>query len=344
MGEQFDRMCCSKRNQSSILGIWRWIKKIGKWLTISLLLILLLAGLVILGVIVRHKFWYRGTLSANAPIQRVVLIVVDGLRPDEINVTDTPNIYSLAHRGSYTLKGLSDNPPQTSVAHMSFFTGLTSKTHGVDQSFRWKQIAWAGFWRASIFDYAHALGYVTQVVFGLEKVKLSENQSKSLSLLRFAPFKGIDHITLTDDAPWPKSELALNILRKNQPTFLFLHFLENDTVGHNYGWMTEEQKMALGEIDEAIGNLYRKLKKEGLLQKTLIILLGDHGGNGKNHWDNTDIICKRIPIMFVNPVVKRDYQFQDKAMIYDVTATILKILGDPTDRHLEGQPILNIYK
>ncbi len=330
-----------KRWRAFLKKIWKWTKRVMKWL------LALIAATVIflwLGIEFRNRVWHGGRFDKKQGIDRVVLIVVDGMRPDEVTPATAPNIYALTRSGSYTFKGLTDTPPYTPVAHMSLFTGLTAKTHGVHGYFKWWQIVKAFFWSESIYDYAHENGFETEVLFGWANKKLSADEERSFKLFKSGFYaKGVDYMTFFKQSPMAKSEYAFELLDTSNPTFLFLHFLENDAAGHKYGWMSKQQFAALFLVDEAIGQLKKNLLRAGLLDRTLIVLTADHGGLGTGHGACTDIRCRRIPIFISGPGVKVDHRMKDEARIYDIAPTILKILGDTKKRHFEGHPIPDIY-
>jgi len=216
-----------------IRTVWRWLKRL-------LILCVVLWVSVFVGLIFRNRVLHGGLFDKNQGIDRVALIVVDGLRADQVTPELTPNIYALSRTGAYSLKGLTDNPPLTPVAHMSLFTGLTSKTHGVNGYFKWWQIFKAFLWRTTIYDYAHEHGFGTQVLLGWPHKKLSHDEERSLNLFRFGFYaKGVDHMTFYTKSAMAKSELAFEMLNVEKPTFMFLHFLENDAAGHTFGWMSK---------------------------------------------------------------------------------------------------------
>ena len=232
----------------------------------------------------------------------------------------------------------------TPVAHVSLFTGLNSKTHGADGYFKWWQMIKVFIWKTSIFDFAHEHGFKTQVLLGWPNKKLNHDEVKSLRLFTFGFYaKGVDHLIFYPKSPMMKAERAYEILNVQKPTFMFLHFLENDVAGHTYGWMSKEQLKEIVRIDEAIGQLKKNLERAGLWERTLIVLTSDHGGLGKSHGRCSDIRCYRIPIIFSGPGVKKNYRMIDEQHIYDIAPTILKLLGDMDSRGFEGRPIPDIY-
>jgi predicted AlkP superfamily pyrophosphatase or phosphodiesterase len=71
------------------------------------------------------------TVSAgNSTPQRIIIMVWDGLRPDSINPTDTPNLYLLRQQGVEFADNHSTYPTFTMMNGSSFATGSYPKTSG----------------------------------------------------------------------------------------------------------------------------------------------------------------------------------------------------------------------
>ena len=63
--------------------------------------------------------------------RKVILISIDGMRPDGLLQCGNPFVQELMKRGSYTLEGSSVNPPVTLPCHMSIFHSVTPDRHGI---------------------------------------------------------------------------------------------------------------------------------------------------------------------------------------------------------------------
>jgi arylsulfatase A-like enzyme len=70
--------------------------------------------------------------SINSPYtkQRTIIMVWDGLRPDSVNATDTPNLYALQQKGVLFADNHSTYPTFTMMNGSSFATGSFPKTSG----------------------------------------------------------------------------------------------------------------------------------------------------------------------------------------------------------------------
>ena len=102
----------------------------------------------------------------------VVIISIDGLRPDSLSVERTPTILDMAARGTACWQAQTIFPPITLPSHASMLTGYLPSAHG---------LTWGDYQPAkgnskvpTIFSYARAAGMRTAMVVGKDKL----NQSK----------------------------------------------------------------------------------------------------------------------------------------------------------------------
>ena len=69
-------------------------------------------------------------VTPPAPVQRTIIMVWDGLRPDSVNPVDTPNLYALRQAGVHFADNHSTYPTFTMMNASSFATGSFPKTSG----------------------------------------------------------------------------------------------------------------------------------------------------------------------------------------------------------------------
>ena len=99
----------------------------------------------------------------------VVLIVVDGLRPDALKLAKVPTIDGFIKRGSFTMKAQTVMPSLTLPAVASMLTGLPVDQHGIT----WNEYEpMRGFLKApTAFEIASfAAGRLGAMFFGKEKL------------------------------------------------------------------------------------------------------------------------------------------------------------------------------
>jgi len=99
------------------------------------------------------------TLTATIAPQtrRVVIVSIDGLRPDAILPAPMPNLISLMQSGAFSLGAQTVYPSVTLVAHASMLSGLCPSKHGVYWNEYQPELGFAE--GTNLFDLAHAAGY-----------------------------------------------------------------------------------------------------------------------------------------------------------------------------------------
>lgn len=203
-----------------------------------------------------------------APSTRRVLIVsIDGLRPDAILLAPMPNLIGLMQSGAFSLGARTVFPSVTLVAHSSMLTGMCPSKHGVDWNDYLPERGYAQ--GTDLFDIAHAAGLQTEMYVGKKKLKQITEPSS------------LDNFVVIDS----DSALMDRLIADFPQGFgvLFVHLPDTDTAGHAYGWLSPEQLSSLQHTDEVLGRLLAELDARNLRSETLIIVTADHGGNGQGH-------------------------------------------------------------
>ena len=216
------------------------------------------------------------TATPKPAIQRVLIISIDGLRPDAMLMVPTPNITALMESGAYTLTAQTIHPSATLPAHSSMLTGLCPDQHGVN----WNDyIPENGYAKGtSIFTAAKQAGLYTVMIVNKEKLR------------QITPPETTDFYEWINDRDTVIATQAAPILEKGFG-LAFVHFATTDAMGHVYGWLSPEQLSVIKRADEAIGTLLKALDDAGLRDSTLIIITADHGGHDDLHgtWRPVDM-------------------------------------------------------
>ena len=200
--------------------------------------------------------------------RRVVIVSIDGLRPDAIFAAPMPNLIGLMQSGAFSLAARTVFPSVTLNAHASMLTGMCPSKHGVD----WNDyLPERGFAQGTdLFDIAHAAGLQTDMYVGKKKmIQLTEPSS-------------LDRFVLVNDSDSLLMDRLIGDFPENFGV-LFVHLVETDLAGHDYGWLSQEQLSVINRADEALGRLLAELDARNLRGETLIIVTADHGGNGQGH-------------------------------------------------------------
>ncbi len=268
-------------------------------------------------------------------IDRVMIISVDGLRPDLLLLAEMPRVRGLCKSGSFSFWAETTAEAYTLPCHVSMLTGTPSEMHGVT----WNDYIEGAYSNVpTLFEVATQAGFSTAMVTG---------KMKFIALLK--P-NTIDHYYLPPDEPVSDREVAEraeSILRRHRPQVIFIHLPGVDTVGHESGWGSPEQLAAIARADEAVGLVLNALADLTLTDSTLVILTADHGGAGTTH-DANDPCSRFIPWIASGPGLRRDFDLtraRIKAIrIEDTFATACLFLGLHAGEHISGKPVLEILE
>ena len=200
-------------------------------------------------------------------IHRVVIVSIDGLRPDAILLAPMPNLIGLMQSGAFSLGARTVFPSITLVAHSSMLTGMCPSKHGVDWNDYLPERGYAQ--GVDLFDIAHAAGLRTEMYVGKKKLKQITEPSS------------LDNFVVIDSDSALMDQLITDL--PQDFGVLFVHLPETDTAGHAYGWLSPEQLSIIQRADEQLGRLLTELDARNLRSETLILVTADHGGNGQGH-------------------------------------------------------------
>jgi predicted AlkP superfamily pyrophosphatase or phosphodiesterase len=286
-------------------------------------------------------------LRADAPprpvrpipqIERVLVISIDGLRPDRLLLADAPVLHGLIRTGTYTMWARTTAVSVTLPSHVSMLTGMIPGKHGIEWNtdLPLKKEIYPAY--PTIFETAKRGGYTTAMLSGKNKFT-PLNKPGTLDAV-YLPDQ-----TSGEDAP--VAEMAVKIIREKRPEVLFMHLPATDMYGHKFGWGSPEQLAAIGRADAAVGQVLLALDEAGVRQSTLIIVSADHGGAGKTHGAD-DPRSRHIPWIANGPGVRKGVdltQFSDlEVRTEDTAATALYVLGAPLPAYLDGKPILAAFE
>ncbi|GEO20303.1 alkaline phosphatase family protein [Cyclobacterium qasimii] len=137
-------------------------------------------------------------------------------------------------------------------------------------------------------------------------------------------------------------EKAVDAFFEDQPDFLFLNIDEIDHQGHAKGHDSEEYFNAISHFDSLIGDFVQRLEAAGLMDETLIIITGDHGGINTSH-GGTTLNEIEIPIIMYGAGVNKGLVISKPCYIYDVPVTLAYALGITPPKAGIGRPILEAF-
>jgi len=284
----------------------------------------------------------------------VIIIALDALRSDRIHVS--PDLLDISRNG-YFFPNMITTAPYSLVSFHSMITGLYPSKHGVDSYF-------------SMFKFKKNL-CKTLTQYLQENGYYTESNLYEDSVL---PKEGFDKFSIQDS--YNENEYNKNLIKlhkkiiskaKNKNFFLFLlnnllHIRTIAKIGkktdfdleyfNNYELNKKNYNIGVKELGFYIFEIYNHIKNLGLLDKTIIIFLSDHGmSNGeklgeKMYGSFTYDYTIKVFCSFIMPKTKgKQIDFQTRTI--DIMPTILEILkikADESYEHLQGRslvPLIN---
>ena len=266
----------------------------------------------------------------------VIVISVDGLRPDAITKYNATTLQRLMREGRYSLTAQTISISRTLPAHTSMLTGVDADVHGI----HWNSDKTGNFGYVkvpTVFGMAHQAGFSTAAIFSKTKFHHLE-----------AP-NTIDYVKSPKGKlallPWPAQRTADYVeqyLSHAKPNLLFVHIAETDFAAHQFGWMSGTYGRAIGEADLAVSRIIAKADDTFGRGRYSVVLTSDHGGHDKTH-GTTDPRDMTIPwIVWGAGVQHGDTLSGIRTM--DTAATILWMLGVSTPESWTGRTVAAAFE
>ena len=255
--------------------------------------------------------------------QKVILILVDGMRPDALEACGNPYFPVLLKESRSTLCARTVFPSVTLPCHMSLFHSVDPERHGITTNTYTPQVRPVD----GLIERLDGAGKKCAFFYTWEELRdLSRPDHLAMSVCINQHKTASTDIAITD--------AAIPYILDEKPDFLFLYLGETDEVGgHSKGWMSETY---LGCVSNAL-DCVRRVRAE-IPPEYTIILLADHGGHGRGHGSD----CPEdmtIPLMISGPSVQPG-ELGDDVSIKDVAPAVAALLGVSPAREWEGRALL----
>lgn len=248
------------------------------------------------------------------PTQHVVLISIDGFRPDFYleDKWPAPNLQEMAKSGARSLGVTGVFPSVTYPSHTTIITGRTPLHHGIyynapfepsGQTGRWfweseliqvptlwDAIRKAGLksasfiWPVSVnapIDYNVPEYWSLEEGFGrIEPMREKETPKGLLAEMELNVLGKLNEKTFNGDYLNREDrigEMAGYVLETYKPNLITLHLIATDHFQHEEGRDGPMVRKSIAATDRAIGKIIEAAARAGILDKTTFIVTGDHG-------------------------------------------------------------------
>ncbi len=292
---------------------------------------------------------------SDEPLSRhVIIISIDGLRPDALQTSAAPNIHQTTERASYSWSAQTIFPSETTPSHTSMLTGLSPEKHGVLSNHWYSRRPYVDC--DTIFSLAHREKLKTAMFVGKAKfIHLAKPGSLDHYLYPKATKRNSETTAWFDQQfrrrwwPWAGAADSVTVARAaakylttELPNLMFVHLTDPDVVGHNQGWMTQAQRVAIHQTDIAVGLLLDAIERHPDLNDTVVILTADHGGHDRTHGSRRTVDMT-IPWIAWGDCIAPNHKIQQPITTYDTGATALHLLGVPLPNNFDGKPVGEIF-
>lgn len=268
----------------------------------------------------------------TATTRHVVVISIDGLRPDAIEAYDLSTLQRLMDHGSYTLDARTILPSKTLPSHTSMLTGRTPAFHGITFNRALDEEGIVGV--PTIFEIAREQGSHTAAFYS--KAKFRHLDRANSYDYRQYPSSNTDNWMATRTVPD-----ALQYMRHYRPNLLFIHIGETDYAGHGAGWMSFFYGLAARRADAAVESIVDEAEDTFGAGNYTVIITADHGGHGRSHGTEA-VEDVTIPWIVYGAGVARGSRPQGVRTM-DTAATALWLLGIAVPESFEGAPVHDAF-
>jgi arylsulfatase A-like enzyme len=264
----------------------------------------------------------------------VLLISIDGLRPDAIATYQAATLERLIQEGSYTLSATTILPSKTLPSHTSMLTGEPPERHGVlwniTPLFSPERIQ-----LPTVFSALRGRGYRTASFFS--KSKFQHLQRPGTLDYSQAPGGWFGF--------WPAARTVQDVERylgNEQPHLLFVHLADTDRAGHDSGWMSKEYGSAVVSVDVQVSRLLGVADRAWGKGNYTVIVTADHGGHDKDHGSNDprDLL---IPWIVWGRGVEPG-RISESVTTTDTASTVLWLLGVSEPADWAGTPVTTAFR
>lgn len=255
--------------------------------------------------------------------KKVILISVDGMRPDGLVACGNEYVGVLKEKAYYTLDARTVTPSVTLPCHMSLFHSVPPQRHGIITNIYTPMVRPLN----GLFEQLANAGSVNAMYYGWENIRDVARPGS----LKFSEYIHSYSEEYSDES---LTKRAISRIRESKPDFVFLYMVETDEKGgHDNGWMSAEY---LRRISCAVDNI--KTVVEECSGEYTIIITADHGGHDRDHGSELpeDML---IPNFYIGGDFQPGKQFHGGSIL-DIAPTIAKIMGITPAPEWEGTPTI----
>ena len=251
----------------------------------------------------------------QAATDKVLIVGIDGCRPDAVLVAETPHMDRLWKNGAFSFHARTDQITVSGPCWTSMLTGVWHKKHGVLNN-----------------DYENMP--LTRYPHFFRRVKEHDPKLRTASIVQWGPtnkilLPGDVDVMASAENDSDVTKLVVKLLADGDPDAVFVQFDDVDHAGHahGYGPHIADYVAAVEAEDRLIGDMLHALesRKTFAEENWLVMITADHGGMGKGHGGDSPQELTVFVIAHGPSVVQGE--LHKKAAVVDVAVTAMAHLG-----------------
>ena len=291
---------------------------------------------ILLGVVGFHSCQISGRDKRKVPY--VLVIGIDGLGSHGFETAKTPHMNELMKNGAWTLSARTVIPSRSGPAWSSMITGATVEKHGVGSN------GWTV--EEKLLEPVFKSDYdMFPTIFGETRkhhpdavIGTFHHWDKFNNFIE----RGVCDVSKSGGSENIVTEDACDFIDKRRPDLTFVHVDHVDHAGHHNGYRSEGYAFAIERADSLIGVFLERLKRSGIYEETVVIVVSDHGGFEHSHGGiHPDEMI--VPFLISGKKVKKGYKIEHPVFIYDLAPTVAYLLGFELSGYISGTPLIDAF-
>lgn len=254
--------------------------------------------------------------------KKVILVSIDGMRPDGVLQCGNPYVETLKKEWAYTFNARTVFPSVTLPCHTSLFHSVPPTRHGTTTNTYMPQVHPI----EGLFELLKHNKKVNAMFYGWEELR---DVSRPGSLKHAVYLNAMAH----DGVDARLTDYALDYIKEKSPDFVFLYLVDTDERGgHGYGWMTPEYLNCISIALDCVKKVAEACPEYD------IIVTADHGGHDRAHGSDQPEDMT-IPQFYRCAGLEKGTDLGEISIL-DIAPTVADLFGlDPVDEW-EGKSVL----
>jgi len=267
-------------------------------------------------------------------IKHVVIIGIDGMSVQGLLEANTPCMDSLIQNGAYNYKVRGVLPTVSMPNWNAMLCGAGPDATGVINN----------SWNRSTDGFAPVAMSENHVFPNIFKViREQKPEAETGSLYQWGGFRNmLETEVMNKFETYPTAletaQKTTEYIQNKKPDFVFIQLDEVDGAGHGAGHMSSEYLKSIERADDQVRIIINAIKKAGINDQTMVMVVSDHGGifyaHGRNSYEELT-----TPIIYSGKGIKKGYEIRQQIYRYDVAADVAFAMGLRAPQAWVGRPV-----